>query len=162
MNSPNSAHLTNDQFVELLLGAPADSESASHLAQCDHCRQQLSLFESSVTGFHKASLGWSEAHSNTLPAVAPPPAHHAIFAPLRWAAASVMLLLLAVPVWKHSHPAAPPADLASLSDDSPAQIAEDNDLLQSVHTALNANEISPLHEYRLADGPHSAPKHMRN
>jgi hypothetical protein len=40
--------------------------------------------------------------------------------------------------------------------DSSAQIAQDNQLLESVNVALNTNDASPLPEYRLSDSPRLA------
>ena len=55
------------------------------------------------------------------------------------------------PVWTAHFHAAEATAVASASD-SPAEIAQDNALMQSVNLALGANEPSPLDEFNLSAG----------
>ena len=84
-----------------------------------------------------------------------PMAHRAVFAPVGWAlATAVLLMTIGVPVWRHDHRSTLSNGTAPAAvEDSPAQIAQGNDLLRSVDEALNTSEASPISEYHLSDGP---------
>jgi anti-sigma factor RsiW len=151
MTPLTSQHLTDDQFAQCLTGEFPDHETQAHLAACDACSAELNLFRASVDEFSDLALGWSKAQ----PMLAPRgqdllaargsghwPGH------LGWALAAACVLAVGVPLTIHQHQAAPLAD-----DDTPAQIAQDNNLMQSVNVALATTDPSPFSEYRLADAP---------
>ncbi len=154
-----SAHLTEDQFTGCIIEDEPDDASQAHLAQCADCRQKLSTereaFHTSVAHFNAAGLAWSESHPYpSLRGKASAQAGKGSYAPMRWALATLALALVALPVWNYDHPGVPvrSQSVASSADDSALQIAQDNQLMQSVNVALAENEPSPLHEYRLAPG----------
>jgi predicted anti-sigma-YlaC factor YlaD len=162
-----STHLSEEAIDDVLIGL-GSPESDAHLAACSHCRGQLEQFRSEMNLFNQASLAWSKAKSATILRAAPrPKARPALPAPAGWVLAAAALLAIGLPVWNHAHrsPAGDASDYASTyapapaspAGDSEAQIAEDNDLLRSVNAALNSNEVSPISEYHLSDGPH--PRH---
>jgi hypothetical protein len=156
MTKPRSAHLSEEALDDVLIGL-GSPESDAHLAECETCRGQLEQFRSGVRVFNQASLAWSEARPMRIP-LSPvrSKVRRAVFAPAGWAlAAAVLLLMIGLPMWNHdrrtalSNRTAPAAAI----EDSPAQIAQDNDLLRSVDEALNTSEASPISEYHLSDGP---------
>jgi len=143
-----SKHLTDAQFTDLLIGGDPTPESAQHLAQCDLCRSELSKFSGSVSLFNVTSLEQSAAQpSLSLRTQAARPSSHSTYVPLRWALAAALLVTIAIPTWKYDHRS--PAEITP-PDDSAAQIAQDDQLLQSVNVALNSDEASPLPEYHLS------------
>ena len=157
--TPDSNHLTNDQFAEMLMTGITDDASEKHLAGCEICREELAAFSDSVGLFSMTSLAWSETKpGESLRATSRKQAKSAAYAPLRWALAAAVLAGIAVPVWNYDHrlPAMQVADSGSTPDDSPAEIAQDNQLLQSVNVALNTDEGSPLPEYRLMNELHAS------
>jgi predicted anti-sigma-YlaC factor YlaD len=157
MTPSTSVHLTDEQFAECAMSAPS-AASRAHLADCSHCRQQLSNFQSSITDFSAATLGWSES----LPAASLRPMLHAqrrkpMFAAAGWAVATALILSVAVPaIWHHDHPQSAPSETAQ-QEDSDAQIAQDNQLLQSVNVAIGVDDSSPIKEYGL-QAPRSGTK----
>ena len=68
------------------------------------------------------------------------------------AVAAAVVLAVGVPMVIHHD--RPPVDTTTIDsqDDSDAQIAEDNQLMRSVNTAIGANDVSPLREYGLQTG----------
>lgn len=156
MTQPHSAHLSEEALDDVLIGL-GSPESDAHLAECEVCRGQLEEFRTGVRVFNQASLAWSEARPMRSPlSPARSKVHPAVFAPAGWAFAAVVLLVtIGVPVWNHDHRTSPSNGTAPAAavEDSPTQIAQDNDLLRSVDEALNASEASPINEYHLSDGP---------
>ncbi len=156
-----SPHLDQDQLTDCIVEDHLDAGCQAHLAHCQNCRLKLSLereaFQTSIAGFNTASLVWSESRpSVSLRAKAAAQAGSSFYTPMRWALATVALALAALPVWNHDHRATPtgPQPTISSPDDSASQIAQDNQLMQSVNVALARNEPSPFNEYRLtADQP---------
>jgi predicted anti-sigma-YlaC factor YlaD len=150
-----SAHLTDDQFTECVIGAP-NAESEAHLLTCADCRQELNRFNASVGDFSRATLAWSEAQpAVSLRAASLSQSRHPMFVHARWALAAVFLLIVGVPVvWHGNHSTTVPADTAAVSaaapDDSDAQIAQDNQLMQSVNVAIG-RAPSPFQEYGLQE-----------
>jgi hypothetical protein len=160
----STTHLTDEQFMECVIDAP-DAASHAHLAGCEQCREELALFSKSVSDFSLATLNWSEAQPSVSLRAS---ARHRrpAFVAAGWALATAVVLAVALPaVWHRERPAAPasaagvpvaapvpaarePITVAS-TEDSPAQIAEDNRMMQSVNLAIGVSEPSPIREYRL-------------
>jgi hypothetical protein len=68
---------------------------------------------------------------------------------------AAVLLAIGFPMWNHhylSRNYAPGP--ASTPENSEAQIAQDNELLQSVNLALNESDVPQINMYDLSDGPH--------
>ena len=156
MTQPRSAHLSEEALDDVLIGL-GSPESDAHLAECEVCRGQLEEFRSGMRVFNQASLAWSEARPmRSLRSLVRSKVRPGVFAPAGWAlAAAVLLMMIGVPVWRHDHRTAliKSTAPAAANEDSPAQIAQDNDLLRSVDEALNTSEASPISEYHLSDGP---------
>jgi cytoskeletal protein RodZ len=150
-----STHLSEEAMDDVLIGL-ASPESDAHLAACSLCRSQLQEFRSAMQVFNQTSLAWSEDrskafhHSSAKPKIRP-----AIFVPLSWAMVAAVLLAIGFPMWNHhylSRNYAPGP--ASTPENSEAQIAQDNELLQSVNLALNESDVPQINMYDLSDGPH--------
>jgi hypothetical protein len=154
-----SAHLSEEALNDALIGL-SFPEPDAHLAVCGFCRGQLEAVRTDLQAFNRTSLAWSEARLEARPAksigaAARLKVHHAMRAPLGWALAAAVLLAIGVPVWNHDYRASLKYGSAPAlaPEDSAAQIAQDNDLMRSVDTALNAPEASPIREYNLSNGP---------
>lgn len=154
MNTFPTAHLTEEQFAECLMAGASTPSCRQHLAQCEECREEVSLFLSSIGDFSSASLQWSESR----PAVSlrdigdAQHGHRAAFAPVGWALAAAVLLAIGVPSLHHEQGLASGTvtAISSSVEESEAQIAQDNTLLQSVDMALAQNDPSPFREYDLS------------
>lgn len=164
MSMQSATHLTEEALDDLLIGL-ASVESEAHLAECAACRAKVQAFGAHLNAFNQASMAWSQSRSEALPAIraaasAKVKSIWTALAPLEWAVAVAVLLLLAVPVWNRNQPRVlvSSAVATPAAGDSEAQIAEDNDLLKSVDAALNANDASPIAEYDLIERPHSHSK----
>ncbi len=147
-----NAHLTNEQFSEIVLAGAPDAASQLHLAECALCSAEMEKFAASVDLFSTVALEWSETRPQPAarPARRAMPARWAV-APLGWALAAAVVISVGVPAWRAEHRApVAGAVAADAAVDSPADIAQDNALLEQVNVALNTNEDSPLPEYRLA------------
>lgn len=148
-----STHLTDEQFAECVTVAPS-AESQLHLEECERCRQELEIFQSSLSAFETTAVAWSEAMPKVdLRAAAKSRARRTMGRPLGWALATAALLFIAVPVWKHHDGSSAGTEPAVISspDDSAEQIAQDNRLLQSVYAELTPQDVSPFKEYGMTD-----------
>jgi hypothetical protein len=150
MKTPN--HLTDDQFTDCVL-MESTAEAQSHLAECEDCRQELARFTESMQNFSTATLAWSEAQpSASLRAAARSSARRPMYAAAGWALATGLVLSVGVPfVWHRDHPAPTGTEpvVQAAAEDTEAQIAEDNQMMQSVNLAIRVHEPSPFTEYRL-------------
>jgi len=161
MTTELSAHLSEEALDDVLIGL-STPESDAHLAVCNACRSRVEGFQSGLQAFNQASLAWSEARPMTtttisLQAAAKSKARRAMFAPLGWAMAATVILMIGIPIWTRDHPTPSihEAAAAATAVDSEAQIAQDNELLKSVDMALSTNDESLLSEYHLSDEHHS-------
>jgi AcrR family transcriptional regulator len=155
-----STHLSEEAMSDVLIGL-ASPESEAHLNACLICRGQLQAFRSTMQSFNQASLAWCQTRpSVALRAPVRSRLRPLVFAPATWALAAALLLVAGIPAWIHhvhssSHSVSAPA---SVPENSEAQIAQDNDLLQSVNVALNESDVPPISKYYLSDGPHPQSK----
>jgi ferric-dicitrate binding protein FerR (iron transport regulator) len=161
MSGQSAIHLSEEALNDLLIGL-ASVESEAHLAECAACRAKVQAFGAHLNAFNRASMAWSESRSEALPAIRPAASAKVksiwtTLAPLEWAVAVAVLLLLALPVWNRNQLPVPVGSVVGTpaAGDSEAQIAEDNDLLKSVDAALNTNDASPIAEYDLIEQPRS-------
>lgn len=170
MTQQISAHLSEEALDDLLIGL-GSAESEAHLAVCRVCSRHFEAFQSNLRTFNQASLAWSEDKSEAWPVPRPmnegasslglttrSTARRRILIPLSWAVATALLLVLGLQVWNREQqpsltgtPAADNSAQTAAHSDSEAQIAQDNQLLQSVNLALNSSEVSPFQEYGLGD-----------
>ena len=156
MTTELSNHLTEEALNDALIGL-GSAESETHLAACAACRAKVEEFRSDMKVFNDTTLAWSEARPVTgLQGAARPKAHLPVFAPVGWALAVVVLLMICVSVWNHGQRSASHEGFTSVAapEDSETQIAQDNELLRQVDVALNTGEASPIDEYQLVDRQH--------
>jgi anti-sigma factor RsiW len=152
-------HLTDDQFADLFMGETAAPQVQAHLASCEQCRAEMAGFTRSVDTFSIAAMGWSEAQptfsprSVTLGSLKLATTSRRLFVQAGWVMAGVIVLSVSAPViWHREHAAVAIHNaVPAANDDSAQQIAQDNDLMQSVNMALQADDPSPLREYRIPD-----------
>ena len=158
--SSASAHLSDEVLDDLLIGL-VSAETQPHLAACELCRGKLEAFRLDLQTFNRASLLWSESKPlfDLRSAAAKGTTRHWAISP-RWAIAVVMLLVLGVALLRYPRgPASNSrASAGPVAVDYQAQIAEDNQMLQSVEMALNDNEPAAIDEYHLPEVPHQHPK----
>jgi len=161
----STTHLTDEQFMECVLAAPdasaaPDAASHAHLSQCVQCREELARFSESVSAFSSATLNWSEAQPYASLRASAHSRRRPAFVAAGWALATAVVLAVGLPVvWHSEHQPADatastvaPATAAAperVTQDSPAQIAADNRLMESVNLAIGDAELSPIREYNL-------------
>jgi hypothetical protein len=158
MSSIRLGHLTDEQFAECAIVA-LSPESEAHLRECSQCREELTRFSASMDDFSRAAFGWSETQPVvSLRAVTQRQAGRGWLVPATWAMAAAFVLAVGLPrVIHHDRQPAAPANAAVVdgSDDSEAQIAEDNRLMRSVDMAIGVNDSSELRGYGLQTGRHA-------
>jgi len=145
-------HLTDDQFAECLTAAAPEPAIQSHLAQCDECRTELGVFLAAMADFSAAALDWSKSQPVVSPRARWLRTQQPLVAPLRWALAAALIAAVGVPLAMHHERAKWGGNLALVeaeAEDSPAQIAQDNNLLRQVDVALGESDPSPYQEYGL-------------
>jgi len=174
----NSAamHLGEDQFTALALIGSGDaaairagqfdrelefepdsgigSATLAHLAACPPCREELARFTESLVSFNHLSLAWADSRP-----ARPMVVHTTLLGHLRgswlpraaWAFA-VCTLLVALffgsPRLNRDKPTGAPS-----TQDSDAQIANDNQLMDRVTLELSRPERSPAAEYGIGATP---------
>jgi hypothetical protein len=153
MTLTREGHLSEEALQDVLIGM-SSAEADAHVAVCKVCRGQLEEFRSEVQLFDQAGLAWCEA--KPVKRLRANPQWHvrqAMLAPVGWAMAAMVLLMIGIPTWIHDHSAPDShAVVASMPADSAVEIAQDNELLRSVDGVLSANEESPLTQYHLSNG----------
>jgi anti-sigma factor RsiW len=147
--TPNSssAHLTEDQFGELLAHAsgPALESAEAHLLACDQCASELAGLRDSVSLFRQASNAYADNELRRLPPVSLPsrgvlsPA----FAPTYWLAAAALFLSAILPMQslrQHTFRAAP-----AVSASTPESVSQsDEALLEDVDSYTSASVPAPM------------------
>lgn len=148
-------HLTEEQFTECLLESETPAECREHLALCEQCHEELAVIQSSVGSFNSASLAWTESRPTpSLRAAAGFTRAATMLVPAGWALAAASLLVVGLPaLHRQPAPARAYTQVASTpaAEDSDAEIAQDNHLLESVDLALAQVDRSPLSDYNLTE-----------
>jgi len=160
MTPATSTHLSEEAFDDVLIGL-GSPESEAHLAVCQDCWRRVNAFRSDVALFNSASMAWTESQPIRLSPTSRKTVHRTRLAFVSWAAMAAVLAGMAVAIWHHNGPAAPPRQATanvSQTADTEAQIAQDNQLLQAVNAAISPDEESPIDEYKLVQTRHS---HMK-
>ncbi len=178
----NSAamHLGEDQFAAFALIGSADaaairagqfdrelefepdsgigSATLAHLAACTHCREELARFTESLVSFNHLSLAWADSRP-----ARPMVVHTTLLGRLRgswlpcaaWAFAVCTLLValfFSSPRLNRDEPTVASTSAPS-TQDSDAQIANDNQLMDRVALELSRPERSPVAEYGIGATP---------
>lgn len=162
MMRESSPHLSEEALNDVLIGMQS-VQSELHLASCPECRAKIEAFGSDMNIFNDASLAWIESASSATPrpvVLRPKPRRLALLS-IGWAAAALLLIAIATPLWYEvDHSLKSPASFnqgapaVERTEDSEAQIAQDNELMEAVNVAMNPNETSALNEYDLFGGTH--------
>ena len=155
MNKEKEVHLTNEQFATLMLGDALDIEGQKHIGHCAACKTEASKFAASVNLFATSSLDWSDntTQRGSLALIYSKQRRQRIFLPMALALAMLLLMVGGIPLWQeHKEALTGKVTVSQPSQgDTPSQVAEDNQLMQSVNVVLSSNQGSPLAEYRLAE-----------
>ena len=157
-------HLNDEALNDLLIGLGTTSAQA-HLARCPECRVRVESFRETIVFFNDASLAWSEnrVRSGTVRVSFAPRLRFALLSrpALSFGVALAALLLLAgPPVWRMVAPRpVEPSPTSSEAVDYRAQIAEDNELMRAVNSAIDPDMHSVVDQYYLLNGrPAADPK----
>lgn len=161
MTSESTNHLSDEALNDVFIGM-GSSESEVHLASCALCRERVERFQLGLDTFSKTTLAWSESRSDRMEPVRvrrPVLGIH-LYTPMRWALAAVLLLAIALPVWRsggrfwsNQSTAHVPAQ-----EDSDAQIAQDNELLKAVDGAITQDDASLNNEFQFLERTHPRAK----
>jgi hypothetical protein len=154
MTPEKSTHLSEEAINDVLIGL-GTAESDAHLAVCSICNSHLKQFRVEMEAFNETTLAWSEARPTaSLRATRRSKVRAAMYSPLGWALAAVLLIAIGIPVRSHYQSSLDRASVqAPAPGDTQAQIEKDNDLLRSVDVALNENEESPISAYHISEAP---------
>jgi len=149
----SSTHLSDEMLDDVLIGL-GSAESERHLADCAECRAKVQRFHSDVHLFNQASIAWSEAQPfRTVRAVCMAPAFRMPVALWGSFAAAILAVAVGIPVWHYEHSLSVRQESGIVQEvqDSQAQIAQDNELMQAVNAAISPQEESPIDEYGLSE-----------
>jgi hypothetical protein len=156
MNNELGHHLNTETLNDLMIGL-GSAEAEDHLAACAECRARIGQFQKDVALLDQTSMAWSRLRAAHMP---DPPIQAGVrrlpLATMGWAMVVVLLLAIAPPVWRTlNRPTASQMPSPTVqTETSEAQIAEDNQLLHDVDTAINTGEAAPLEEFTRPDRPH--------
>jgi len=155
MKSTVTPHLTDEQFTECMLTEPSQA-SRQHLDECALCRAELAAFGSSISNFGQASAAWSQSMPTvSIRALAKTQSRRTTgFVAAGWALTAAVLLAIGLPQWNHHRALSAEHETAEVAapHDSASEIAQDNQLMQSVYIALTPQDASPLQEYGMTEG----------
>jgi len=153
MNSPQTPHLTHEQFCDLILAGsphPLSSDFATleqHLCACPSCSEELTRLSRSLTLFREASSGFAqqqlaEIRAHRTEAVLPAP--HTLARPLYWASAAVLALAVLAPFGlQHGSARTPAPDAAAITTSSHTQ-ESDEALLEEIDQDISASVPSSM------------------
>jgi anti-sigma factor RsiW len=142
-----SAHLTEDQFGELLAGdaqQPIPAPVQAHLLACQKCAAELAGLRESLSFFQQATGAYADNELRHLPQASLPdrpmrsPVLAAGLEPAYWLAAAVLLAGF-LPMQSAHRNALPPAPVAASSDTGEIESQSDEALLNDVDSELSAS-----------------------
>ena len=140
-----SAHLTNEEMTDRLLGVPSMTVDA-HLIECHECLAELDVMRASTGNFRDAAHSWSEnavAVSRNLV----PVASRGRTWRSEWIVAAAFLLLMIVPVLylrERKSPSATSSQESPVAVSEQAQIEQDNELLTAVNSEIAEGVPAPM------------------
>jgi len=134
----NSGHLSDEQFANILAGDHSDLRARVHVESCATCQQELSSLGAAIGDLNHASLRWAEQRAvrvevpsrwvlnwNSMPG---------------WGATLAGVLLFGVAIGAHmqinQQKAVVERPSHTLSAPSDAEVAKDNDLMNSIDSEL--------------------------
>jgi hypothetical protein len=139
-------HLSDEQVADYLSGISLPA-TASHLAQCAKCRDEVDRMSVSIRSFDQASMAWSEAQA---PAVKPssPRSARPWYGMVGVACALVVACALLLAIFRRSARIMEVVkDRASYAGESTAEIESDNQLLGAIDGELDSTGLSPERMY---------------
>jgi hypothetical protein len=164
-----NAHLTDEQFADLLLGLQSASLQA-HLDCCPECAHEAARVCGAISYFNTQSRLWSERRAATRPALTPnsQQAFPWLHRPQVWMATTLAIALAAAIGFTvrndHNQAAAMQsgvtqstvAEAVTAAQVSPATLKADNDLLSAIDGELRTDESSTESTYQLTATPREA------
>jgi len=177
---PQLTHLTDAQFIDLLLGTNPPAIKA-HLEACTQCSEEADQFSLALGSFEQQSRLWAERRAASQPILIShrPPIFPWLHRPQAWTAAALAIALaagigVAVAVRNDvsSHKDHPRAAQQQVATTQPAPavsattLKADNDLLSAIDGELRSDESTPSTLYGLTATSRSAraraPKRIAN
>jgi len=140
-----NAHLTEDQFCELLSTATGITSSAeAHLLVCEQCAEELATLRESITLFRHASSAYADNQLRSLPQMSIPVRSvlSPSLEPAYWVAAAAMLLAAFMPLQVLRQHALQPTPVVSSTTDHPVQ--SDEALLEDINREVSASVPTPM------------------
>ena len=149
----NTEHLSEAEVEEALMGIASDDRT-QHAKTCDVCRGKIDEFKKTMALFDEASMGWSQAKSNSLSRnLAGHRTPFRVSMRFVWSSASAAVLVVAgiVGMGVHQHEQTLRASNAAVRQ-APSgdanEIASDNAMMREIDAAINVSEPSPDELYR--------------
>ena len=157
-----SAHLTDEQFTDLLLGT-SPSPVQAHLKACPQCAAEAASVSGAIGSFAQQTRLWAERRAASQPVLVPQrqPVFEWLHRPRAWTAAALAIALAAgigVSV-RNNHASSEPRQAVisqpAVPQVSPATIKADNELLSAIDGELRADESTSASAYGLDVNSHS-------
>jgi hypothetical protein len=154
------AHLTDEQFTDLLLGTNPPAVRA-HLEVCQSCSQEADRVSAAIGSFQEQSQLWAErraAVAQPLRAIYRPPIFPWLHRPLAWSAAALVVAVTAgIGISRHAEQLGPVQPIAAQrAAVSPTTLQSDNQLLSAIDGELHADEPTTGGLYGLNAASHGA------
>ena len=148
MSELQHRHLTEDELSAAILNEPLDASADAHLAMCPECQAEVNGFDQGMQDFRRTSHAWSEQRSlrmslSRLSRSSAEGGKLALTPAYAWGAAGLVAIgvtVSTVQLLHHEQISATPSEQIS-DDDSPEQIARDNELLTQVHYELTRPDL---------------------
>lgn len=139
-----SAHLTNEEMTDRLLGVPSMTVDA-HLIECQACLAEFNVMRASIGNFRDAAHSWSENAVAVRRNLAVASRRTTWMA--EWIVAAAFLLLMIVPVLylrERKSPSATSSQKSPVAVSEQAQIEQDNELLSAVNSEITEGVPAPM------------------
>jgi anti-sigma factor RsiW len=157
------AHLTGEQFGELLARSarspePSDALAEAHLRTCEQCAAELATLRESLTLFREAGSAYADRQLRLLPRWRIPARPQGV-QPAYFAAAAILLLSVIPMQMAHrqsrlSRPAVAAGASAVVAAGNQARTAEsDAALLEDVNSEASASVPTPMQALDVPDDP---------
>jgi predicted anti-sigma-YlaC factor YlaD len=150
MRAPSTAHLTQEELTDNLLGVSSLTVNA-HLLSCPACASELEQVKNSIASFRGAAHDWSEDALATQSARSSSAGRAAAW-PARWILAMATLVLFVAGSLTYlrqertasqAH-SAPVSTITASAGLSQAQLDQDNQLLSQVNGELSEAVPAPM------------------
>jgi predicted anti-sigma-YlaC factor YlaD len=150
MNTPSTAHLTQEELTDKLLGVPSLTVNA-HLLSCPACADELQQVKNSIANFRSAAHHWSDDAVTAASRASRARTSPGGFWAARWImVAAVVIIFVAGSVTYLHQKQANQAQSVQFSTPAPstglsqAQLDQDNQLLSEVSGELSEAVPAPM------------------